>query len=219
MHLLLVEDYVGASVLLARNLMSVGFWARTVTSYDQVLSHAFRDRIGAVVIDQTGPNELVISAIRSLRSEGLNSPLLLLTTSSDWREKVAALDSGADDIACKPIRSEEVAARLRAIVRRSLGQTTNRFSAGGFELDMQVRCAWLNGECLNLSPREFHLLRALALASPSLVERKTLRALSSVSGTILGGNALEVQIARLRRKVGVERIKTVRGIGYRIELD
>ena len=219
MHLLLVEDYLGASAPLARNLMRAGFWARTVNSCDQVLDYAFHDRVSVVVIDQTGPHKPAVSTIRSLRGGGLTSPLLLLTTGSDWRETVAALDSGADDIACKPIRSEEVAARLRAIVRRSAGQSKNRILAGGFDLDLQARCAWFDGTCLDLSPSEFRLLRALMLANPNLVDRETMRALLAVSGTNLSENALEVQVARLRRKVGVQRIRTVRGIGYRLELD
>lgn len=216
MNLLLIEDEAGSSDLLVERLAGCGFWTTRVRSCDEALQSAGSQRAKAIVVDQTHGNTAAAASIKSLRENGIVQPVLVLSPRGDWRDKVEALDAGADDYAIKPVRSEEVAARLRAVIRRSAGQSSDRILLGGLDLDLKGQCAWLHGRCLNLTRNEFRLLRALMLADSKPVSREEISAALSPRATGLSDNGVEVQVARLRRKVGSEVIRTVRGIGYRI---
>lgn len=219
MHLLLIEDEVGASDLLVDRLSGAGFLATRVQSTGEALSNINAARTAAVLIDQTQGTLPPAQVIRPLRHAGIRQPLLMLSPRDDWREKVAALDAGADDYAIKPIRSEEVAARLRAVIRRGSGQASDRIVMGDLDLDMKARCAWLGGRCLDLSRNEFRLLRTFMLAGNQPVLRRAISASLAANGAGMTANAVEVQVARLRRKVGSGLIRTIRGVGYQLVIE
>lgn len=218
MHLLLIEDEVGASELLAHRLLDSGFRTTRVRTEAEALMSVHRDRVAALLLDAGSSCQSPVQSIRVLRQGGLSQPMLVLAARGDWRDRVDALDAGADDYVSKPVRSEEVAARLRAVIRRSAGQSENRILLGGLDLDLKLRCAWLDGNCLNLSRNEFRLLRTLVLGNGQLVLRETIRAVLASGRADLTENAVEVQIGRLRRKIGRDWIRTVRGLGYRLDI-
>lgn len=218
MHLMLIEYQAGASDLLAQRLGGSGFQITQVGSFEAALAHVNAGRAAALVVDQTLGNASPASMVQPLRDAGIGQPLLVLSPRGAWRDKVDALDAGADDYVFKPVRSEEVAARLRAIIRRSSGQPSNRITKGGLDLDLKARCALLNGRCLYLTRNEFRLVQALMLGQHHVVTRDAIRAALGADGAGLTDNAVEVQVARLRRKVGNDLIKTIRGVGYRLEV-
>jgi len=173
----------------------------------------------AIILELTDSAEMETLAVRHLRAGGLNQPLIVLSDWANWRERVDCLDAGADDYLIKPVRSEEVAARLRAIIRRSAGIASDCLIAGEISLDLKSRVATLRGERLILSRNEFRLLQALMLKAGKLLSHAEIHELLYARAPDRTLNAIEVHVARLRRKIGKEHIVTVRGIGYGIAFD
>lgn len=215
MHLLLIEDEAGSSGMLADRLMRCGFKPQRVSSAQAAIEAAKEDRAAALVYDQSHNGLPAAIAVRPLRDAGVELPLIVLSPRGDWRDKVESLDAGADDYLVKPIHSEEVAARLRAVIRRTAGLSSDRIRFGNIEVGLKARCAWLEGQCLNLTRSEFALLRQFMLRKDDTLTRDEIGAAVSAHET-LSPNAVEVLITRLRRKLGPDRIRTVRGIGYRL---
>lgn len=215
MQVLVIEAEQGASGHLAARLDKSGFSAsRTVSVRDQFASKALTPA-AALVLDLGLDERSAIELTSGLRNVGYEQPLIVLSARGDWRDKVDVLDAGADDYLCKPVRSEEIAARLFALIRRSSGKVSSRFRVGDIELDLRARCAWRDGECLNLTRNEFRLLCLFMLGADRTMSQREIQDNLYPDPGKRSVNALEVLIARLRRKVGHERIVTVRGIGYR----
>ncbi len=214
MQLLLVDPEPLTTGLLSDGLRSSGFRV-TSTQFGARLLIGQYAHAAALVIDGGPLAQRKLEIIDRLRRAGVKQPMMVLSCAGDWRSKVECLDAGADDYLVWPVRSEEVAARLRALIRRTAGNPTDRIVDGGFELDLKARCAWLNGKCLDLTKTEFRLLRLLVFASGRVVSHQEIRTMLYSECTDVSANAVEVQIARLRRKVGKTRIRTMRGIGYR----
>jgi two-component system OmpR family response regulator len=152
--------------------------------------------------------------VRYARSQGLNQPLVLLCAHGGWRERVDNLDAGADDCMFKPVRAEEVAARLRVILRRCAGSAKDRLVAGGLSLDLKARTAEQDGQVLALTRHEFRLLRALMLQVGQVLSHSALHDQLYEHDRARTHNAVEVHIARLRRKLEQSTIRSVRGVGY-----
>ena len=143
--------------------------------------------------------------------------MLILTARDALEERVAGLDSGADDYMVKPFALAELLARVRALIRRDHGVPVNQLSCGDLMLDLEQKTAHLGEQPLQLTRREFALLRRLAMQAGQTVARERLQEDLYDWQDEIGSNALEVHIHHLRRKLGAERIKTVRGEGYRLE--
>lgn len=219
MRLLLIDDDVEQAIRLSDRLAQSGFVARHASSPDQVVAYDMAAGAAAVLLDRgrdTSPTGPIVQALRKAR---IDQPLIVLSARDDWREKVDCLDAGADDFLLKPVRSEEISARLRAIIRRSAGVPTDRIRLGGFDLDLKTRCAWLDGHCLNLTRNEFRLLRQFMLYPDSIHTHADVLDQLNPGRARPSANAVEVLIGRLRRKIGAERIVTLRGVGYRFEVD
>ncbi|WP_310533466.1 response regulator transcription factor [Novosphingobium sp.] len=216
MRLLVIDKSISAGNILTRGLIGVGFRPIVVRSVAEALINSARESATAVLIDHGRMASSPAEAVRPLRESGINLPLVVLSERDDWREKVDCLDAGADDFLVKPVRSEEVAARLRSAIRRSAGIVTNRLGFGDIDLDLKQQCAWKSGECLNLTRNEFRLLRLFMIASERAVTRNEIQGSLWNDRNKVSDNAIEVQVARLRKKLGQERIHTVRGIGYRL---
>ncbi len=141
---------------------------------------------------------------------------MILSPIGNWRDKVDCLNCGADDFLFKPIRGEEVTARLRAVIRRFAGRSTDRMRAGDIELDLKARSAWIGGDPLDLTRNEFRLLRLFVMRSERFLSGEELLGQLYARKQDRSTNSVEVQIARLRRKIGKGRIQTLRGVGYRL---
>lgn len=215
MQLGLVGDDRDNSDLLAGRLIDAGYLVHRIGSVDDALRHDATDAISAFLFDLGGGSRQAAHFVAPLRKAQVAQPLLVLSSRGDWREKVDCLDAGADDYVIKPVRSEEIVARLRAIIRRSAGSHSNRLRSGDLTLDIQARCAWLGTRCLDLTRSEFRLLRLFLFQPDRTLSQQEIGNHLYSTGTLVSPNAVEVQIARLRRKVGQLRIRTVRGVGYR----
>lgn len=157
-----------------------------------------------------------ISFVRELRSRGHEQPVLMLTARGDWQQKVDGLNAGADDYVVKPVRPEELIARLHALLRRVAGQAGSRIVAGPLVIDPQARTALLDGFALELTQIEFRLLHLFALRAGHVLSHAEIQDHLYLSAQSRSANAVEVHIARLRRKIGHEAIRTIRGLGYRL---
>ena len=152
-----------------------------------------------------------------MRARGDATPVLVLTARDDVRSKVSALDLGADDYVLKPFDLDEVAARLRALVRRAKGRPMPLIHHGELILNPAARTVNRNGEAIALTSREFDLLNLLLEGRGRVQTRRVLEEQLYAWGESIGSNALEVHVHHLRRKVGTDLIRTVRGVGYMVD--
>lgn len=188
-------------------------WFRTLGQSDAARGEPF----DAWLLDWQLPDGSGLDWLRARRARGDATPALMLTARERLGDRVACLDSGADDYLIKPFAAEELAARLRAVCRRSAGAADARLRVGDVQIDLQARGAWLGGRRVELTGREWALLEALALRSGRTVLKGELERLVHGFDSEISSNALEVHISSLRRKLGRDVIVTVRGLGYRLE--
>ena len=170
----------------------------------------------ALLLDLGLPDRDGLSLLREIRGDDVHVPVLIITARDALDERVTGLDAGADDYLTKPFDLPELAARLRALVRRSNGRTSAELKAGDLTLDTLRREAKLGDQPLTISRKEFALLELLVGQSNRVVPRARLENHLSEWGEGLESNALEVHIHNLRRKLGKTRILTVRGVGYKL---
>jgi len=196
-------------------LADFGFAPKYVETVAQAIGEGLAENSAAIILDLGKRSGLGAESVRAIRRSGIDQPLLVLSAGAEWRDRVAALDEGADDFIALPTRSEEIASRLRALIRRTAGNATDLVKSGDVELDLRGKCAWLAGECLDLTRNEFRLLRLFMLNSDRTMNHREIAEQLNPASVERSANAIEVQIARLRRKVGNRRIRTVRGVGYK----
>ena len=215
LRLLLVEDDGNLSDRMIARLAQDGFMTSRVGSAEEALSLSDLGGAALVIVDIGLPGMDGIAFIRELRIRGSSQPVLMLTARGDWQQKVEALNAGADDYVVKPVRAEELVARLHALLRRAAGQLAGQITAGPLVIDAQARGAWLDGEQLDLTQIEFRLLHLFALRAGHVLSHAEIQDHLYLSAQSRSANAVEVHIARLRRKIGHEAIRTIRGLGYR----
>lgn len=215
MKLLLFDQQAKDTSWLGERMIEAGFVPTVFATEQEALKYALTGQAEIILLDTGAQRCGTASLVRQFRKAGVSQPIVLLTEPGDWRDRVEAFDARVDDYINKPTRSEEIAARLRAIMRRSGGNATDRIVVGDIELDLKLRCGWLGGNCLDLTRNEFRLLRLFMLAPDRLISHEQIQERLQSRKMDFSRNAVEVQIARLRRKVGRERIRTFRGIGYR----
>jgi DNA-binding response OmpR family regulator len=216
MRILLAEDDPLLGDGLQAGLSQLGFqvdWVRDGVAAERELragAHA------AAVLDLGLPRMDGLDVLAAVRRAGITLPVLVLTARDAVPERIRGLDAGADDYVVKPVDLQELAARLRALVRRAHGQPQERLQAQGVELDAASRSVTLEGTPVTLSTREFDLLHALMLGAGRVLSREQLEQQLYRWGQEVESNAVEVHIHHLRRKLGAALIQTVRGVGYRI---
>ena len=217
MQLLLIEDDVDlASRLLAR-LAIAGYAVEHVATAEQALAWSSLDVFAALIVDVGLPGMNGIEFVRVARRAGVTSPILILTARGSWEEKVVGLNAGADDYVVKPARAEELVARLQALLRRSAGQPQPRLRVGGLELDQQARIAYRDGVDIDLTHTEFRLLQLFMHRSGRILPQADILDQLYPMAEEHDLNAVEVHVGRLRRKIGRDAIRTIRGLGYRLE--
>jgi DNA-binding response OmpR family regulator len=216
MRVLVVEDDAVLQNGLTVGLGIHGVTAEGVGTCADALAAIETTSFDAVVLDIMLPDGSGFDVLRTLRERKNAVPVLLLTALDTVADRIRGLDDGADDYLGKPFDLDEVAARLRALRRRSVGRANPVIQWGDIVLDPVRRLASLNGEELGLSRREFTLLLAL-VEQPGVIQSKSeLEALLYGWQEEIESNAVEVHIHHLRNKIGRERIETVRGLGYRV---
>lgn len=216
MRLLVVEDEPKLLSLLERGLVGAGYAVDTAANGTDALWHACEGDYDAIVLDVQIPPPDGFSVARTLRERGRWAPILFLTVRDDVSDRVQGLDVGGDDYLTKPFAFEELFARLRALTRRTPVERPNLLVIGGLTLDPASHEVRLEGERVDMSPKEFSLLEYLMRHRGEAVTRTAI--LDHVWDFAYDGtsNVVDVYVGYLRSKVGRESIETVRGIGYRM---
>ncbi len=221
MRILIVEDDRALASGLKRSLASLGYAVDHEADAADAVGLATREAYNLVVLDLGLPNGSGYDVLRAIRRAGLKTPVMILTARDHVSEKVKALDLGADDYVNKPFALAEFEARVRALVRRGFGVSDALIEFGPLQFDTVQHIARLEGSPLDLRRRELAVLHLLLVQAGKLVPKA--RLISEVFGLddAVGPNALELYIARLRKKLGAGglRIRTVRGLGYMLEKD
>jgi DNA-binding response OmpR family regulator len=168
----------------------------------------------AVVLDLGLPRLDGIELLRKERAKGSKIPVLILTARDAVEERIRGLDTGADDYVVKPVDLDELAARLRALVRRSSGEAAPALHVGEIHLDPAARTVTYRGKPVELQAREFNLLHEFLLNAGRVLSREQLEERLYAWGEEVESNAVEVHVHHLRRKLAPELIRTVRGVGY-----
>lgn len=216
MRILLVEDDPDLGPAIARALRAehcaVDLAANGVDAQHLGETEAY----DAAVLDLGLPDRTGAEILAAWRAGGRGLPVLVLTAREAWADKVTAFKAGADDYLTKPFRVEELMMRLRALVRRAAGHAQTRIACGPLVFDSQTGQFELDGLPLKLTAFEWRVLSQLILRREVVIERLELLERVYQGDADVDSNSLEVIIGRLRRKIGAERIETVRGRGYRL---
>lgn len=216
MRVLLAEDDPLLGDALRAGLRQRGFqvdWVRDGQAAERELRS---DVHAAAVLDLGLPRIDGLDVLAAVRSAGVRVPVLVLTARDAVPDRVRGLDVGADDYVVKPVDLDELAARLRALVRRAHGQPQERLEVQGVVLEPAARRVSVDGREVALSTREFDLLHALMLAGGRVLSREQLEQQLYGWGQEVESNTVEFHVHHLRRKLGAGLIQTVRGVGYAI---
>ena len=170
----------------------------------------------AAILDIGLPKMDGLSVLEAWRRDGRLVPVLLLTARDRWSDKVAGIDAGADDYVAKPFHMEEVLARLRALTRRAAGRASNEVEVGRVRLDVKAGRLTVDGNPIKLTSHEFRLIQYLMLHMDKVISRTELVEHLYDQDFDRDSNTIEVFVGRLRKKMGIDLIETVRGLGYRI---
>lgn len=214
MRILLVEDDALLGDALQVGLRGAGFvvdWVRDGVAAENALAG---EELAAVVLDLGLPRMSGLELLQRMRGRGNRTPVVVLTARDAVDDRVRGLDLGADDYVAKPVSLAELAARLRAVIRRAMGAASGVLTVGPLSIDPASRTATFHGEPVDLQPREFALLHAMASRAGRVLTRTQLEALLYEWDRGLDSNAIEVHVHHLRRKLSSSLIRTVRGVGY-----
>jgi DNA-binding response OmpR family regulator len=218
MRILVVEDDAMVADGLKRGLAGAGFAVDQVGTAEQAETAIAADEFDLAVIDIGLPQVDGLTLVRRLRRNGSTLPVMIVTARDGLADRVDALDLGADDYMVKPFQLPEVAARCRALIRRTRSATSAQLTIGSVTLDLTSRTVELDGHPLDVTRREWSILECLALDTGRVVRKE--RLLRAIAGwdEELTPNAVEVYVSRLRAKLGdALAIRTVRGLGYRLD--
>ncbi|MEO9633617.1 MAG: response regulator transcription factor [Parasphingorhabdus sp.] len=171
----------------------------------------------AVILDLGLPEIDGLTVLDRWRKEERNFPVLVLTARDSWSDKVAGLDAGADDYLAKPFQTEELIARLRALIRRASGNASSELTAGAVRLDTRSGKVTLDGSPVKMTAQEYKLLSYLMHHKGKVVSRTELIEHIYDQDFDRDSNTIEVFVTRIRKKLGAEVISTIRGLGYSLE--
>ena len=219
MRALLVEDEHALREQLAASLRKGGYTVDEAPDGEEALYLGREFPYDVAVMDLGLPKVDGIQVIETLRKEARHFPILILTARGHWQERVRGLEAGGDDYLTKPFHTEELLARLNALVRRSAGFSSPTINAGPIELDTSAQRVKVSGSELELTSFEYKVLEYLMLHPDEVVSKTTLTEHIYEQDCDRDSNVIEVFIGRLRKKLdtagGVKPIETLRGRGYR----
>ncbi|APG17300.1 two-component system response regulator BasR [Kosakonia radicincitans DSM 16656] len=214
MKILVVEDDALLLQGLILAMQSEGYACDGVSTAHEAVLCLANGHYSLIVLDLGLPDEDGLHLLTRLRREKYTQPVLILTARDTLEDRVAGLDTGADDYLVKPFALDELNARIRALLRRHHNQGENEITHGNLTLNVTRRQAWLDNQLLDLTPKEYALLSRLMLKADSPVHREILYNDIYNWDNEPSTNTLEVHIHNLRDKIGKSRIRTVRGFGY-----
>ena len=214
MHILIIEDDLDLGFALQQALKAESIsseWLRRLADAPHAAAGLAYD---CALLDISLPDGSGLDLLKRWRSHGVTMPIIMITARSALNDRLAGLDGGADDFIIKPFATAELVSRLRAVLRRYAQQASELWRIGDLQIEPRSYKARLCGQPLELSPREFHLMLELAREAGAVVPKGVLAQRLEPLGDALEFSALEVHVSNLRRKIGAERIRTVRGVGY-----
>ncbi len=214
MRILLVEDDPRIRDDIAAALRAAGYVVDCEGDGEEAWFLGDTETYGAVVLDLGLPHMDGLSVLKRWREAGRDFPVLVLTARGTWSERVDGIDAGADDYLPKPFRMEELLARLRAIIRRSSGNSTSTITVGDATLDTRQMRLTVRGVPVALAPQEYRLVAYLMLNRGRVVPQQELAEHLQSVHFERESNAVEVLIGRVRKKLPADLIETRRGFGY-----
>lgn len=217
MRILLVEDDTLLGDGMQKSLGHLGFSVDWLRDGRQAVHALASETYAAVVLDLGLPQLDGLAVLRSAREDGLRAPVLILTARDAKPDKLKGFSLGADDYVVKPVDMEELAARLHALIRRSGGHAAPRLCIGQVEIDPAAHRVWREGQEVELSAREFAILELLMQNAGRVLTRAQIEESLYGWGDSVDSNTVEVFIHHLRKKLGADFIRTLRGIGYSVE--
>ena len=222
MRLLLIEDDAALRLGLARQLEADGYRVDQAKDGEDGLFQAREYPVDLAIVDLGLPKLNGLTVVQRLRADGRTLPILILTARGSWQDKVVGLEAGADDYLVKPFEYPELAARVKALLRRSLKATSDVLTLGPLAIDFSAQAASLNGEAMDLTAFEYRVLEFLVRERARVVSKQELSDYLYPHDEDRDSNVLEVLIGRLRRKLDPDGtlapIETLRGRGYRFTL-
>lgn len=216
MRVLIVEDEVRIAAYVAASLDRAGYVTDIVDNGDDAWFRGETENFDAILIDLGLPKLDGLVVIKRLRDAGIDTPIIVLSARSTWMERVVGIDAGADDYLTKPFHAEELVARLGAVIRRAGSHATPVLEAAGGQLSIDTRrkSIVVCGVPVDLTPLEYRAIRYLAHHKGKTISRGELAEHVYDGAQEPDSNALEVLVARIRKKLGLNMIATRRGHGY-----
>ena len=217
MRVLIVEDEPNLGRQLRATLEGAGYAVDLATDGEDGHYLGSTETYDAIILDLGLPEVDGLTVLDRWRKEGIKVPVLVLTARDSWSDKVAGLDAGADDYLAKPFQTEELIARLRALIRRASGNASSELTAGDVRLDTRSGKVTLDGEPVKLTAQEYKLLSYLMHHKGKVVSRTELIEHIYDQDFDRDSNTIEVFVTRIRKKLGPDVITTIRGLGYSLE--
>lgn len=214
MRILLAEDEAAIAEHVCNTLAAAGYLVTACATGPEAWEAGSTADFDAIVLDLGLPGLDGLTLLKRWRAEGMNVPVLVLTARGSWMERVDGFDSGADDYLPKPFRAEELLARLRALLRRANGAAATARKTGRLVIDGNRMAVFLDGAAIEVTPSEYRALWQLAGSPGVPIPAHKLAAAAIGREDDHAGNAVEVMINRLRKKIGPDIILTRRGFGY-----
>lgn len=216
MRLLLAEDDPDLSRQLKSFLEDSGYTVDASMDGEDVHFLGETESYDAIILDLGLPVMDGISILKKWREKGIDTPVLILTARDGWSEKVTGLDAGADDYVPKPFQIEEVLARIRALIRRAAGQASPEISIKGLTLNSASSKVTVDGMPIKLTAQEYKLLSYMMHHPNKVISRTELTEHIYDQDFDRDSNTIEVFVTRVRKKIGIDIIKTIRGLGYQL---
>jgi len=214
MRVLVVEDDQMIAEAVRTALTQDGYSVEWIGDGSAAAAALVTASFDIVLLDLGLPRRSGLEVLREARRRGMTTPVIIITARDDVQSRVAGLDSGADDYLVKPFDLDELAARMRSVLRRGAGRGGATLEHAGIRLDPATHEVWRSGEPVTLSAREYAVLEALMMRPGAILSRSQLEDRLYGWGGEIESNAIEVYVHALRRKLGSDAIRTVRGVGY-----